>query len=295
MNTSPSKLLTHFRDRSAERSSFVQGGRKWLRDNILSILVRMKSRQPWDAQFLCPIYCHNVFDDQIESFACIITALKEVGTFISTGACVEMIEGLRPVDRRYFHLSFDDGHLNNFTNALPILEREQVPAIFFVCSDHVGIDMATEPERKSTWKPGTDRIPLASADVLKEARQRGFEIGSHTVSHARLSDISNSTELLQTEIQGSRKSLSALIGSSCDYIAWPYGKLEDVDRTSLQAVRDAGFRACFGAYRGRVSPGVTNRFSIPRHQFECHWDLSHIFYFLKGNHERKLPHSLRLS
>jgi hypothetical protein len=68
----------------------------------------------------------------------------------------------------------------------------------------------------------------------------------------------------------------------CDYIAWPYGGLADIDEVSLSAIQKAGYHACFGAFRGQIIPGVTNRFKIPRHHFEPHWPLSHIRYFAHG-------------
>ena len=42
-----------------------------------------------------------------------------------------------------FHLSFDDGFRNNFLNAVPILIRYQVPAIFFVPTSIIDADYDT--------------------------------------------------------------------------------------------------------------------------------------------------------
>jgi peptidoglycan/xylan/chitin deacetylase (PgdA/CDA1 family) len=283
------KLLTRYSNKSPLKASLKQKVRAFSKSAVISMLTLVKKSQSWDKCFLRPLFCHNVFDDQVEDFWAIIRALKEIGTFVDSRTCLEMVEGKRRVDGKYFHLSFDDGHLNNFSNALPVLEREKVPAIFFVCSAHIGIDVEKPRARKSTWKRGMDRIPLASVDVLKDALAKGFEIGSHTVNHSRFSEISGSAHAMQEEIVQSRERLSEMLESSCDYIAWPYGRIEDADRRSLEVVRDAGYRGCFGAYRGAVIPGKTSRFAIPRHQFEPEWPLSWIFFFVKGNFEKEPP------
>jgi hypothetical protein len=43
--------------------------------------------------------------------------------------------------------------------------------------------------------------------------------------------------------------------------------------------RQAGYDACFGAYRDRIKPSKTSLFSIPRHHFEPEWPMTHVVYF----------------
>lgn len=93
-------------------------------------------------RFVRCLYCHYVFDDQVTAFDRMIGRLRSLGTFVDTAMLLDMLAGHRPVDGRYFHLSFDDGFRNNFTNALPILQKHSVPAIFFVPSALIGADWA---------------------------------------------------------------------------------------------------------------------------------------------------------
>jgi peptidoglycan/xylan/chitin deacetylase (PgdA/CDA1 family) len=120
---------------------------------------------------------------------------------------------------------------------------------------------------------------------LREMVSFGYEIGSHTKTHARFSEISNDKLLMEDEILGSKKELEASLDYECKYISWPYGRLTDADDKSLEMVKNAGYAACFGAYRGTVLPGTTDIFSIPRHHFEVQWPTSHVMYFAKGNME----------
>ena len=73
------------------------------------------------------------------------------------------------------------------------------------------------------------------------------------------------------------------LGVECKYISWPYGRITDVDKASLGMMKNAGYQACFGAFRGSVIPKATDMFSIPRSHFEVHWPISHVKYFARGN------------
>ena len=120
-------------------------------------------------------------------------------------------------------------------------------------------------------------------DLISE----GYEIGSHSKTHARFSDLSKNRMLMEDEILGSKKELETNLNYECKYISWPFGRLTDIDSESLRVIKDAGYVACFGAYRGTVQTGSTNIFSIPRHHFEVQWPISHIKYFARGNMEVK--------
>ena len=241
--------------------------------------------RPFEDRFLRCLYCHYVFDDLVVQFENMITKLKAIGTFIDTDTCIDMLEGRREIDNKYFHLSFDDGFRNVFTNAFPVLKQHNVPAIFFVPSSLVNGDWKKAKHYclDTTRYPGI--IEMVRWDDLAEMVSAGYEIGSHTRNHARLSNISQDLVLLEAEIVGSKKDIEERLGIECKYISWPYGTWADVDKLSLEMVKKAGYHACFGAFRGSVIPNKTGLYSIPRHHFELEWPLSHIKFFAKGNLE----------
>lgn len=242
-------------------------------------------RQAMDDRFVRCMYCHYVFDDQLAAFERIVVRLKSMGQFIDTATLLAMLKGERTVDGRYFHLSFDDGFRNNLTNAFPILRRHSVPAIFFVASGLLGADYDRTREACIDVFHHRAAIEMMRWDDVKAILDAGYEIGSHTRSHARLSSISSSPQRLADEILGSKHDLETRLGCLCRYISWPYGRVDDADEASLEFTRMAGYDACFGAFRGSVAPGVTDRYRIPRHHFEPHWPVSHVQYFARGNHE----------
>lgn len=257
--------------------------RKLVRDLLLSSLAAVGKKPA--STFLRCITCHYVFDDQREEFRAIIQSLKEIGTFIDTPTCLEMLKGTQQIDGRFFHLSFDDGFRNIVSNAIPTLETEGVPAIIFVPTDFVG----------ANWKQARDyavgvakyRAPveIANWDDLRTIAEKGFEVGSHTCTHARLSQLSGKNKQLQNEISGSKKQIEDQLSTPCKFIAYPFGKPGDYDQVTLETTREAGYEGGFGIHRGSIIPGETDPMLIPRHHFEPEWPLSHIRLFANGNLE----------
>lgn len=276
---------TYWRQAAPLPSGLIGKMRVLLKDAVLSVssIVNRKS----DTNYLRCLFCHYVFDDQRENFDHLITELKKVGTFVDTETCIQMLQGKKKINQRYYHLSFDDGFRNNFTNALHILKKHEVPAIFFVPSSLIEANWADTQHYCLKTTGYKSVIEMLKWSDLREIISLGCEIGSHTKTHARFSTISNSKLLIENEIFGSKKELEANLNYECKYISWPYGRLTDADDKSLKMAKSAGYIACFGAYRGAVVPGLTDIFSIPRHHFEVQWRISHIKYFSRGNMESK--------
>ena len=226
---------------------------------------------PWPARpFLRALYFHGVRDDQASHFETLVRRLADRGRFVDTDTLIAMTEGQRAVDGQYFHLSFDDGFRTVLTNAAPVLARLRVPAIVFVITDRVGAGAGDA--RRLSW------------DELRALRPIGIDIGSHTVSHPRLADLADEAAL-DAEIAGSKAEIEARMGAACSYIAWPFGGRTDVHDAGIGAVVRAGYRGCFGGFRGSIVPGVTSLFRIPRHQLDAGWPWPHVQYFAGGRWE----------
>ena len=264
--------------------SGVKGkSRAILRDLIVSASAVLNKYS--QDQFLRGLYCHYVFDDQKDDFNRLILKLKKIGKFIDTNTCIQMLQGKKEIDGRYFHLSFDDGFRNNYTNAFPILKFHEVPAIFFIPTSLIEANWKDTKKFCLKTTQYTSVIEMLKWEDLDQMISAGYEIGSHTKTHARFSDISHDTDLMRDEILESKLEIEKTLNYKCKYISWPYGRLTDANKTSLEMTKNAGYQACFGAFRGTITPGETDAFSIPRHHFEVQWPMSHIEYFARGNRE----------
>ncbi len=231
------------------------------------------------------LFCHNIFDDQVESFRRICRTLAQMGKFVDACTCLDMLQGKTPIDGTYYHLSFDDGFHNILDNALPILQEFSIPAAIFVVTGFVGASYEAVAQYCAThWSSYAAPIEMLSWSDLAELQRLGITIGSHSHTHARFSLLQTRSQLVN-EITVSKQELEQRLGAECRYISWPYGRLSDASQESLAFVQEAGYSGCFGGHRGRVRPGVTNPFSIPRHHFEPNWPVSHVRFFASGNSE----------
>ncbi len=258
----------------------AQRTRAFLRSSYLSALsVRLKAFQ---SPGLSCLFCHNVFDDQVNQFRTICQELHRTGVFVDSDTCLGMVNGRIPIDGNYYHLSFDDGFRNILYNGLPILQEFSIPAAIFVVTGLVGASYEEVSTYCSTrWSVYAAPIEMLSWSDLAEMQRFGITIGSHTRTHARFSTLRSRPQLVD-EIATSKRELEQTLGSECRFISWPYGTLNDVTDDSLTFVREAGYAGCFGGYRGSIQPQVTNAFSIPRHHFEPNWPLRHIRVFASG-------------
>ena len=273
-----------WKDYAAPRMGPAMQLRQAARNAVLSLSALAKNRP--QGKFLRPIYCHYVFDEQREAFERKLRQAQDWGDFVDTPTAVAMARADTPIDGSYFHLSFDDGLHCLLRNAADILERLKIPSISFVNSSLAGeIDPAVE----LFWRKATNyrgKVRVMTWDEMREISSCGMEIGAHTRSHRRLVDISSDPVALQDEIVGCKRDIEENLDTDCRYFAWPFGRLTDVDDAAIDAVRAAGFEACFGVYRAPIVPGKTDMFRLPRHHFEAQWPHAHFRYFAAGGMEK---------
>lgn len=229
------------------------------------------------------LMAHYVFDDQRRAFERQIATLQRMGNFVCTGDALEMLRGDTPIDGMYFHLSFDDGLDCVARNAVPVLDAAEVPALVFVNSAVAG---SPSPQERAAWDRATNyAVPLRVMD-WETLAQTQLEVGAHTRTHVRLSDISDDITTLKREVVECKAEIESALDRPCRYLAWPYGQLADIDEDAIGVIRRAGFEASFGAFRAPVVPGNTDLFMIPRHHIEPQWPLSHVRFFASGGLER---------
>jgi len=87
------------------------------------------------------------------------------------------------------------------------------------------------------------------------------EIGSHTVSHQRISALPPSAVL--QELEGSRDRLKTRLGVDCRHFAFPYGRAKDCGPRDFEFAREAGFASAATTCKGLVARGQ-NPFGLPR-------------------------------
>jgi peptidoglycan/xylan/chitin deacetylase (PgdA/CDA1 family) len=135
-------------------------------------------------------------------------------------------------------LTFDDGCLDNYTHAYPILRKYGCPASYYVVTDWVGRE---------------DRM---TRDMVREVARNGVTVGSHTVSHPRLSTLP--LEKVRHELRESRAWIADLTGVECAEFCYPFG---DYSPEVKRLVEEEGYR-CAAAVSLRGPLG--DPFAVPR-------------------------------
>lgn len=149
-------------------------------------------------------------------------------------------------------LTFDDAYLSVQTGAIPVLAEMQIPATIFAVAALVG--------KTNRWDQakGDRSEPLLDVVALRELAAAGVEIGSHTLTHARLTELSGAD--LRAEVRDSKHVLEDLLGRPVHGFSYPYGAW---DARIRDEVIEAGYRYAT-ATTLRVVDGTLDPFAIPR-------------------------------
>ena len=158
---------------------------------------------------------------------------------IQLDALLQCVAGTRPWPERAVHVTFDDGFVGVLEHAAPVLAARSIPATLFAVSGRLG--------RSNDWMTasGFPERPLLRGLQLRELESAGFVIGSHTMTHARLTEIG--AERVANEVISSKRALEDTLGKEVRYFAYPYGLLDDAVRA---AVVDAGYLAACSTASG---------------------------------------------
>jgi peptidoglycan/xylan/chitin deacetylase (PgdA/CDA1 family) len=148
-------------------------------------------------------------------------------------------------------VTFDDAHRSVFEHAWPVLRELGWPATVFVPTEHATLQTPMGWAGNEEWVGGPWEHELACMtwEELCQLADAGWEVGSHTRTHPRLTRIS--PEELHVELEESRAEVERRVGRLCDTVAYPYGDVDDVVAAAASA---AGYRAGAGAPAGLEEP-----------------------------------------
>ena len=155
-----------------------------------------------------------------------VTALKTSGT-----------------SERLVAITFDDGYRDNATIAAPILKSLGLPACFFVSTDMIG-GKRPFPHDVLQGRPPQEHM---SWDDLRSLAAQGFQIGSHTCTHADMGTVS--VEQAERELRGSRDQLEHELGRPVRLFAYPYGHRTHM-RPATATIAQREYDVCCSAYGG---------------------------------------------
>ncbi len=171
---------------------------------------------------------------------------------ISLAELADALIGKQSFPRRVVVLTFDDGFLDFYEAAFPILRQFDFPATVFLVTQYCG--------RTNRW-PGqaawAEELPLLDWQQVKEMDRRGMAFGSHTATHPDLSQLA--PEEVEREVLTSKRELEAQLGRPVEFFCYPSGRLNRESR----AIISRHFRGACSVNMQRVRPGC-DLFGLPR-------------------------------
>jgi peptidoglycan/xylan/chitin deacetylase (PgdA/CDA1 family) len=219
-------------------------------------------------------------------------------------------------------ITFDDGYIDNYQLAYPVLRRHGVQGVFFLPTGFAGtaripwwdeIAFIVKRARRTRFRleyPQVQDFDLEThgaagslRNILqlykqpamrdharfieqleracdsprpgsgaqrcfldwneaREMQQGGMAFGSHTHNHEILSKLPARSQL--QELMVSREILERELGRTVDTLAYPVGARDTFSAETVDALRQAKYRAAFSFYAGFNAAGSIARFDIRR-------------------------------
>ena len=191
----------------------------------------------------------------VSNFVKQLEYLRRFHNVISLDEFLEATREHRELPDHSVVLTFEDGVRNFLTVAAPHLKRLGMPATNFIITGHTSV--AVQPSANHKWQPADDRTFLSWPDV-DELAQAGIQFGSHTCSHASLTELSVAEA--EKELTESHETLSARVPQNHFPLSYPFGQVSDEIR---QLARDAGYSCGMTTVAG-VNDGQSDLFDLRR-------------------------------
>jgi peptidoglycan/xylan/chitin deacetylase (PgdA/CDA1 family) len=128
----------------------------------------------------------------------------------------------KPLPTKPVMITFDDTRLDQFTEALPAMDKHQFKAAFFIMTVSLG-------------KPG-----YMSRDQVKQLADAGHTIGSHTYDHKNVKQYTVDDWVEQ--VQKPSQQLQSITGKPLGYFAYPFGLW---NKEAIAKLKDHEFKAVF--------------------------------------------------
>ena len=148
-------------------------------------------------------------------------SLKEVENYILNN---------QPIPEKSILITFDDGYMDNYYNAYPILKELNMKATIFCITSEL------------------DGSYYLSEDAIKEMSKNNIDIESHTLNHPHLNSLTYDEQL--KELTESKAKLENITGNKITAIAFPFG---DYNEDSIKAAKNSGYTLAFTTNTGFAS------------------------------------------
>lgn len=185
-----------------------------------------------------PLYISSEYNQEgltvgVEYFDMHMSYLASQGYHtLSADQLVEALVTGQQLPPKSILVTLDDGYEDNYTYALPILDKYHIVANFMIPTGLVGTHSG-------------DNTYVTWGELEKMAKDPLVHLYSHTVHHV---DVGNSSkEIDEQEIGGAKQTLSQKLGVTSPIFTYPYGSTSETARAVL---KEDGYVAAFTTQAG---------------------------------------------
>lgn len=200
---------------------------------------------------------------------------KKYGT-VFLNDLIGLLRGEEPLPQPFAVLTFDDGHLDNWVYAFPLLKKYRMKATIFVITSWMG-----EGEKRPYWDlNGQKNLPEIPRhrEVKRRAAQGDISVGlnweearvmegsglvdiqSHTHFHRNYFLVEGNTfrldpakkEFLVGDLARSKELIEGRLKKKCRCLSWPWGRY---DPEALSLAKRLGFEGMVTTEKGVNFPG----------------------------------------
>ncbi len=195
-----------------------------------------------------------------------ISYLRNSGfTGLHTADFLSILSGKQHPPERPIVITFDDGWLDNWLYAFPVLKKYHMKAVIFAVTSLVTDKARRERNDEKTVLPlpvhrecqemvdtGRAAEVMLSWDEAREMEASGLiDIQSHTDTHQRWDkmkyDGKTRSNVIGRELETSKKIIQEKLDKECTSLCWPWGIYNEEDIT---LARSAGYKLLFTTEKG---------------------------------------------
>ena len=204
------------------------------------------------------------YDDiTTQAFEQLLDRLESKYRIVDLPALIE-----RRSDEKRLALTFDDGYAGFYSDVVPALRKQEIPATVFIITQTL-VDKDFRHNEDYEYK-------YMGLEELRELpREEHITIGNHTATHPDLTTVSD-RDRLEEEIKGARDQLESELNITINRFCYPGNKHDGRAREIVAHSHD--YAVCGG---GRTTPitADTNPLLIPRVNgagtpWRIEWDVS---------------------
>jgi len=170
---------------------------------------------------------------------------------LSLTTLTSLLKEQKEIPKKTVFLTFDDAYSDFIENALPLLEKYQIPATLFVPTGLVG--------KKMKNREGYELSIMDWNQLQYLVQHPLITIGSHSVTHPTLTELDD-VERIRFEFQKSKEDIESKLKVPCQIFAYPKGKSNTVVQQEAAVVYDIAV----GTKDGRITTGNINQYDVYR-------------------------------